>query len=133
MLNRRELQEVAEVETMEAPTVSHPALSQLTESEAFTEIPEGRIQLEKAVGRGVWAPAPPELTIPGSLSPDSAEFRHRIATISQQSAVYFGGTILTAAAGYFFKIYLARRLGDDLWRHTDESDAGCRSVAAVAG
>ena len=56
-------------------------------------------------------PAPPELTIVGSLPAESAEFRRRITSISQQSAVYFAGTIFTAAAGYFFKIYLARRLG----------------------
>ena len=56
-------------------------------------------------------PAPPELAIVGPLPAESAEFRRRIASISRQSAVYFGGTIFTAAAGYFFKIYLARRLG----------------------
>ncbi len=39
------------------------------------------------------------------------EFHRRIGSISRQSAVYFAGTILTAAAGYFFKIYLARKLG----------------------
>jgi O-antigen/teichoic acid export membrane protein len=39
------------------------------------------------------------------------EFQQRIGSISRQSAVYFAGTILTAAAGCFFKIYLARRLG----------------------
>jgi O-antigen/teichoic acid export membrane protein len=42
---------------------------------------------------------------------EAAEFRSRIGNISRQSAVYFAGTILTAAAGYFFKIYLARALG----------------------
>jgi O-antigen/teichoic acid export membrane protein len=41
----------------------------------------------------------------------TSEFYRRIGSISRQSAVYFAGTILTAAAGYFFKIYLARRLG----------------------
>jgi len=44
---------------------------------------------------------------------EGAEFRRRIGSISRQSSVYFAGTILTAAAGYFFKIYLARRLGAD--------------------
>ncbi len=39
------------------------------------------------------------------------EFHRRIGQISRQSGVYFAGTIFTAAAGYFFKIYLARRLG----------------------
>src|SRR5215468_10463332 len=38
-------------------------------------------------------------------------FHGRMATISRQSAVYFAGTILTAAAGFFFKIFLARKLG----------------------
>ncbi len=42
---------------------------------------------------------------------EGGEFHRRIGSISRQSAVYFAGTILTAAAGYFFKIYLARRLG----------------------
>lgn len=43
--------------------------------------------------------------------PEAGEFSERVATISRHSAVYFGGTILTAAAGYFFKVYLARTLG----------------------
>jgi O-antigen/teichoic acid export membrane protein len=42
---------------------------------------------------------------------DGAEFRNRMGSISRQSFVYFTGTIFTAAAGYFFKIYLARTLG----------------------
>lgn len=42
---------------------------------------------------------------------EAPEFRTRIGSISRQSFVYFAGTILTAAAGYFFKIYLARSLG----------------------
>src|SRR5579863_608041 len=46
-------------------------------------------------------------------SPEGAEFHRRIGSISRQSAVYFAGTILTAAAGYFFKIYLARALGKE--------------------
>ncbi len=43
--------------------------------------------------------------------PGPNEFQRRIGSISRQSAVYLAGTILTAAAGYLFKIYLARRLG----------------------
>jgi O-antigen/teichoic acid export membrane protein len=43
--------------------------------------------------------------------PGANEFHRRIGNISRQSGVYFAGTILTAAAGCFFKIYLARRLG----------------------
>lgn len=47
----------------------------------------------------------------GEATSGRAEFRRRIASISRHSFVYFAGTILTAAAGYFFKIYLARELG----------------------
>ena len=46
-----------------------------------------------------------------ALVADGAEFRSRMGSISRQSFVYFAGTIFTAAAGYFFKIYLARTLG----------------------
>jgi O-antigen/teichoic acid export membrane protein len=42
---------------------------------------------------------------------EGAEFHRRIGSISRQSAVYFAGTVFTGAAGYFFKIYLARSLG----------------------
>ena len=45
------------------------------------------------------------------LMADGAEFRSRMGSISRQSFVYFAGAIFTAAAGYFFKIYLARTLG----------------------
>lgn len=45
------------------------------------------------------------------LVANGAEFRSRMGSISRQSFVYFAGTIFTAAAGYFFKIYLARTLG----------------------
>ena len=45
------------------------------------------------------------------LVADGAEFRSRMGSISRQSFVYFAGTIFTAAAGYFFKVYLARTLG----------------------
>lgn len=41
----------------------------------------------------------------------AAEFRRRLGSISRQSAIYFAGTIFTAAAGYFFKVYIARALG----------------------
>ena len=34
-----------------------------------------------------------------------------MATISRHSAVYFSGTILTTAAGFFFAIFRARTLG----------------------
>jgi O-antigen/teichoic acid export membrane protein len=38
-------------------------------------------------------------------------FRQQMGHISRQSAVFFAGTIFTAATGYLFKIYLARVLG----------------------
>jgi O-antigen/teichoic acid export membrane protein len=48
----------------------------------------------------------------GEKSPVAAfEFRAKIGSISRQSAIYFAGTFLTTAAAYFFKIYLARKLG----------------------
>jgi O-antigen/teichoic acid export membrane protein len=40
-----------------------------------------------------------------------ANFRREMGQISRHSAVFFAGTMFTAAAGYFFKIYLARILG----------------------
>ena len=49
--------------------------------------------------------------LPRAVPGEHVEFRARIDSISRQSAVYFAGTILTAAAGYFFKLYLARTLG----------------------
>src|SRR6266550_2014690 len=42
---------------------------------------------------------------------DSSKFRQQMGHISRQSAVFFAGTVFTAAAGYLFKIYLARVLG----------------------
>lgn len=39
------------------------------------------------------------------------EFGTHMGRISRQSLVFFAGTIFTAAAGYLFKIYLARALG----------------------
>jgi O-antigen/teichoic acid export membrane protein len=42
---------------------------------------------------------------------DAVEFHRRIGRISRQSGAYFAGTIFTAAAGCFFKVYLARKLG----------------------
>ncbi len=41
----------------------------------------------------------------------AARFRSEMGHISRHSAVFFAGTIFTAAAGYLFKIYLARVLG----------------------
>jgi O-antigen/teichoic acid export membrane protein len=45
------------------------------------------------------------------LTSSGREFHRRMASISRQSAVYFAGTILTTAAGFFFKVFLARKLG----------------------
>lgn len=42
---------------------------------------------------------------------DAPSFRQHMGQISRHSAVFFAGTIFTAAAGYLFKIYLARVLG----------------------
>jgi stage V sporulation protein B len=42
-----------------------------------------------------------------------ARFRSEMGQISRHSGVFFAGTLFTAAAGYFFKIYLARVLGAD--------------------
>ena len=44
-------------------------------------------------------------------SKDSRDFRQHMGHISRQSSVFFAGTIFSAAAGYLFKIYLARVLG----------------------
>ena len=58
------------------------------------------------------APSPEITEAPGSVpAPPAAEFRSRMGSIGRQSLIYFAGTILTAAAGYFFRIYLARTLG----------------------
>ena len=56
----------------------------------------------------------PLLAAPTDLPPEPVpmlEFRQQMGHISRQSSVYFAGTIFTAAAGYFFKVYLARVLG----------------------
>ncbi len=42
---------------------------------------------------------------------DAPAFRQQMEHITRHSAVFFAGTIFTAAAGYLFKIYLARVLG----------------------
>jgi len=55
-------------------------------------------------------PAAPEFGTT-SLAADPEEFRTKMGSISRQSSMYFAGTILTTAAGYFFKIYVARKLG----------------------
>jgi hypothetical protein len=47
----------------------------------------------------------------GLLSEAKSEFRSHVGEISRQSSVFFAGTIFTVAAGYFFKVYVARMLG----------------------
>lgn len=42
---------------------------------------------------------------------DPGHFRSHMGQISRHSAVFFAGTVFTAAAGYLFKVYLARVLG----------------------
>lgn len=49
--------------------------------------------------------------VSSSAAAQTGQFHERFGSISRQSSIYFAGTILTAAAGYFFKIYLARTLG----------------------
>ena len=57
----------------------------------------------------------PELSVLAPLTVnEGGEFFARIANISRQSFVYFAGTVVTAASGYFFKIYLARALGPEM-------------------
>lgn len=57
----------------------------------------------------------PGTAIASSKSPSStsheAQFRSQMGQISRHSAVFFSGTLFTAVAGYFFKIYVARMLG----------------------
>jgi O-antigen/teichoic acid export membrane protein len=59
------------------------------------------------------APSPPSVEVVpnGIVNPPEARFRSEMGQISRHSAVFFLGTLFTAAAGYFFKIYVARVLG----------------------
>ena len=52
-----------------------------------------------------------EASQPPPASRPAAQFRSEMGHISRHSAVFFAGTLFTAAAGYLFKIYLARVLG----------------------
>ena len=56
------------------------------------------------------APAPASVLATVAVAPE-ARFRSEVGQISRHSAVFFLGTLFTAAAGYFFKIYVARVLG----------------------
>jgi O-antigen/teichoic acid export membrane protein len=52
-----------------------------------------------------------EIPPPSPATDHEARFRKEMGQISRHSAVFFAGTLFTAAAGYLFKIYLARVLG----------------------
>ncbi|MFZ1917429.1 MAG: flippase [Terriglobales bacterium] len=54
-----------------------------------------------------------ELPQSPSLADQQAQFRSHMGKISGHSMVFFGGSLFTAAAGYLFKIYVARVLGAD--------------------
>lgn len=44
-------------------------------------------------------------------SQETQKFRTQMGHISRHSTVFFAGTLFTTAAGYLFKVYLARKLG----------------------
>jgi O-antigen/teichoic acid export membrane protein len=46
-----------------------------------------------------------------SPSQETQKFRTQMGHISRHSTVFFAGTLFTTAAGYLFKVYLARKLG----------------------
>ena len=45
---------------------------------------------------------------------ETVKFRQGMGQVSRQSFVFLAGSMFTTAAGYFFKIYLARFLGAEL-------------------
>jgi len=51
------------------------------------------------------------LTTPPIATAQPSDFRRHVKNISHQSSVFLIGTVFSAAAAYFFKIYLARVLG----------------------
>lgn len=51
---------------------------------------------------------------PPVRTPEAQHFRTQMGQISRHSAVFFAGTMFTAAAGYLFKVYLARVLGAEV-------------------
>src|SRR6202165_4197098 len=53
------------------------------------------------------------LAAPQPPPSQEAQFRSEFGRISRHSSVFFAGTMFTAAAGYLFKIYVARVLGAD--------------------
>lgn len=56
-------------------------------------------------------PPPPLITDILSSPKQKSDFRLHVSRISRQSSVFLAGTIFTAAAGYLFKVYVARLLG----------------------
>jgi peptidoglycan/xylan/chitin deacetylase (PgdA/CDA1 family) len=60
MLNLLELRQLADAGmTIGAHTLSHPMLSQMTEERAFHEISQSQVQLERVLGKEIWALAYP--------------------------------------------------------------------------
>jgi len=53
---------------------------------------------------------PASQTLTGAHA-ETLEFRRRVGNISRHSAVFLAGTLFNSAAGYFFKIYVAREIG----------------------
>lgn len=53
---------------------------------------------------------PPSPALPRAQA-ETLEFQERVGTISRHSAVFLAGTLFSSAAGYFFKIYVAREIG----------------------
>ncbi|MBI1740711.1 MAG: oligosaccharide flippase family protein, partial [Candidatus Koribacter versatilis] len=51
------------------------------------------------------------MTTPSIAPAPPSDFRGHVKSISHQSSVFLLGTVFSVAAGYFFKIYLARVLG----------------------
>jgi O-antigen/teichoic acid export membrane protein len=51
------------------------------------------------------------LTTPPIAPAPPSDFRRHVKNISHQSSVFLIGTLFSTAAGYFFKVYLARVLG----------------------
>jgi O-antigen/teichoic acid export membrane protein len=71
-------------------------------------IEPGRKQADLSIpDTAIEAPQPP------LLPNQEAQFRSQMGAISRHSSVFFAGTLFTAAAGYLFKIYVARKLGAD--------------------
>jgi O-antigen/teichoic acid export membrane protein len=54
---------------------------------------------------------PEDFLLEEQPSGDGPNFRQQMGHISRHSAVFFAGTVFTAATGYLFKVYLARVLG----------------------